>query len=177
MATNAGAFPIVGKENLREQPNKGFLGARQNSDVAYLEDKKETMPPNRSPSREVDEEFTQREMQLQQHLTNKRILQLLEAQAIQSQIAQAQVQPASNRSVDTLRRDIGIFAILLAMMVQTGAAFYWAGNVSKGQESAKETIKAIQDEQSYTRAQLQLIDGKLQKIEGRESERERNPRR
>jgi hypothetical protein len=74
----------------------------------------------------------------------------------------------SGRSVDTLRRDIGIFAILLAMMVQTGAAFYWAGGVSRTQESNKETMVQMQQEQAYTRAQLQLIDGQLKLIQGKQ---------
>jgi len=97
---------------------------------------------------------------------------LLTKSATQAQ-AQPQVQTnGQSRSIDTLRRDIGIFAILLGMMLQTGAAFYWAGGVTRGQEAARETIKQVQDEQAYHRAQLQLIDGKLQKIEGRETERE-----
>lgn len=74
----------------------------------------------------------------------------------------------TGRSVDTLRRDIGIFAILLGMMVQTGAAFYWAGGVSRTQEANKETMSQIQAEQSYTRAQLQLIDGQLKLIQGKQ---------
>jgi hypothetical protein len=141
----------------RNWPHKtvtGLLNPLQNSDESHLED------DMANPRRRDDDDDDIGE------LVAREIRRALRDQASAN---------GSNatRSVDTLRRDIGIFAILLGMMVQTGAAFYWAGNVSKGQESAKETIKAIQDEQAYTRAQLQVIDGKLQKIEGREAERER----
>lgn len=74
----------------------------------------------------------------------------------------------AGRSVDTLRRDIGIFAILLGMMVQTGAAFYWAGGVSRTQDSNKETMVQVQAEQSYTRAQLQNITSQLATIQGKQ---------
>jgi hypothetical protein len=172
MSTTADALGIT-RGNLDEPLiSTAKASPKYNGEVNHEKDK---MSRNRSPSREVNEEFNLREVLNQQVLSNQRIIQLLETHAVQTQMAHAQ--PANNsqqRSVDTLRRDIGIFSILLAMMLQTGAAFYWAGGVSKGQYAAEQTTKQIQEEQSYTRAQLQLIDGKLQKIEGREAERERN---
>lgn len=101
----------------------------------------------------------------------RRLLRRIDEQDIERRASGAE--RVTVRSADTLRRDIGIFAILLAMMIQTGAAFYWAGGVSRGQESAAKIIEQVQQEQAYTRAQLQLIDGKLQKMEGREAEREK----
>lgn len=93
-------------------------------------------------------------------------LQAAVAREVRSQMREQS--NSSGRSVDTLRRDIGIFAILLGMMVQTGAAFYWAGGVTRTQESNKETMTQMQQEQSYTRAQLQLIDGQLKLIQGKQ---------
>lgn len=79
----------------------------------------------------------------------------------------------AGRSVDTLRRDIGIFAILMGMMVQTGAAFYWAGGMSKQMESQKELSVQIQAEQAYQRAQNQLIDGEQRAAKARQEERDK----
>lgn len=153
MSTTADALGIV-REKSHEQPNNITQVAPQ--DICEADYNKDDMNLRRHGDEDDDiSEIVAREV--------RRALRDLSNTNGQS----------ATRSVDTLRRDIGIFSILLAMMIQTGAAFYWAGGVSRSQESAKETIKQVQDEQAYTRAQLQLIDGKLQKIEGREVERER----
>lgn len=83
--------------------------------------------------------------------------------------------PAVNgRAADTLRRDIGILAILLAMMAQTGMGFYWAGGISRSADSLREEVKQVSSEQAYTRAQLQLLDGQLKEMKGKQDERDRH---
>src|SRR6185503_10744287 len=108
-------------------------------------------------------------------VSTKLMERLLENQANQ---ANAQAQPNSTgrevgRSVDTLRRDIGMLAILLGMMIQTGAAFYWAGGISKQIDAQKERFQEIQAEQAYQRAQNQLMDGQMKAEKARQEERDK----
>lgn len=84
---------------------------------------------------------------------------------------------ANGRSVDTLRRDIGILAILLAMGAQTGMAFYWAGGISRTNEATQKEIEKVSSEQAYQRAQLQLLDGQLKEMKGKQDERDKSGRR
>lgn len=154
MESIAGVF--TKEKTLRYKPVNGETHPKQNSDVTHNGTGEADMAVRREHDHDDElSEIVAREIRI----------------AMRDQIGATS--SLATRSVDTLRRDIGIFAILLGMMVQTGAAFYWAGGVSRSQDAAKEVTKQIQDEQAYTRAQLQLIDGKLQKIEGREVERER----
>jgi len=80
---------------------------------------------------------------------------------------------AAIRSADTLRRDIGILAILLGMAAQTGMGFYWAGGVSRSQDSLREEVKQVSGEQAYIRAQLQVLDGQFKEMKGKQDERDR----
>lgn len=145
MSTDAAKLGIAGVKR-RDEAVEIFTPARQNSVI------KDTEMPGRRANQDDDSDLHR---------------------LVRQEVRDAIYDRGNTRSVDTLRRDIGIFAILLAMMVQTGAAFYWAGGVTRGQESQTKTTEQMQQEQAYIRAQLQLIDGKLQKIEGREAERER----
>lgn len=129
---------------------------KDKGDTSHLEDE---MPPRRT---ETDEIFELREAV---HNITLAVQSLVNVKPSQVDVSNSN---AMARSTDTLRRDIGIFAILLGMMVQTGAAFYWAGGVSRAQETSKETMQAMQQEQAYTRAQLQLIDGQLKLIQGKQ---------
>lgn len=167
MSTIANPFPVT--RSIENEPPNNIINPGLQNKVRPVTLKDE-MPPTRRHGA-TDNDFELREI-----VHNLALASTQTSEAVKALTAQVQSQPQANnsRSIDTLRRDIGILAILLGMMVQTGAAFYWAGGVSRSQEAAKEISRQQQEEAAYMRAQLQLIDGKLQKIEGREAERERN---
>lgn len=123
------------------------------------------------PSPESDDQMPQRRTGESQTYDEERLDRI--ERALERLISSRSNEQPATRSVDTLRRDIGIFAILLGMMVQTGAAFYWAGGVSKQLESQKESSIAIQAEQAYQRAQNQLIDGEQKAAKARQEERDK----
>lgn len=144
--TTAGAFPI-GKENSREQPNKGFLGARQNSDQSHLE---ENMPPRRQVS-DVDDEFAERERMHVLMLTNTSMCKAIEAMATQAVAA-----PKTNGNS---QRNTIIAALLIAFIPQAFGVVWW----TRGTE--KETDKRVN-----------ILELKLEQAEKHDTLRERDIR-
>jgi hypothetical protein len=154
MPTIAGAFPIVVGKNVQEQPNTGFLGARQNSDVAYLE---EDMPPRRHVESDEVDEFALRESMNVLMLASTSMCKALEAQVTKTDTSNG----ATNKRVTWL---MAIFAMVTLM--GTGANFLTSSGVAIGgkQQELQSTQKDVQRlqsdydklEQRYERSELKL---------------------